>query len=298
MPERTQASADADPVSPEPTTGGRIGLIAGAGGLPVEAARRLRAEGVSVAAIAFEGISDPALEAELAPDALLRVRLGQLAETGRALASLDIERVLLLGKVPKTLLFEQSPWLAPDAEALELLGGLASRGDEPLMGAIATWLESRGLELASQREVLASMLTPLGPLSRRPATPQERADLEVGRATVSALGRVGVGQCAVVKQRCVLAVEAIEGTDAAIRRAGELGGPGATVVKAARPGQDLRFDLPAVGPETLRVMRQAGATALGLEAGASLLIDSEAIAEEAERAQIAVFGFAPSERSS
>lgn len=275
----------------------RLGLIAGAGTLPVEAARRLRDEGFSIAAVGFEGLTDDALAAELPEAALKRVRLGQLGALASALEALTVERVLLLGKVPKSLVFEGSPLVEPDAEALGLLAGLAERGDEPLMAAIAAWLEGRGFELAAQQAVLESMLASRGPLARREPSAAERADFEVGRQAVSALGRFGIGQSVVVKQRCVLAVEAAEGTDATIRRAGELGGAGATVVKAARPGQDLRFDLPAVGPETLRVMRRAGASCLAVEAEACLLIDAEGIAAEAAESDIACFGFVASESS-
>ncbi|MAG32202.1 MAG: hypothetical protein CL908_15070 [Deltaproteobacteria bacterium] len=278
--------------------GSRLGLIAGAGHLPVEVVRRLRGEGCELAAIAFEGLTDAALDAALPEGKLRRLRLGRLAAMAEAMDELGIDRVLLLGKVSKTLLFDGSELVEPDEEAIALLARLADRADEPLMGAIAEWLVERGFELASQEAELASMLATRGPLSKRVPQLSELADLAVGRAAVAGLGRAGVGQCVVVKQGCVLALEAIEGTDAAIRRAGELGGAGATVVKAARPGQDRRFDLPAVGPDTIEAMRRAGASALAIEAGSSLIIDAAAVGAAADRAEIAVWGFDASEDAS
>jgi DUF1009 family protein len=159
------------------------------------------------------------------------------------------------------------------------------------MQAIAGWLTGRGFELCDQDELLAPLLAPIGALSERSPTEAELTDFLFGESVVALLGLSGVGQCVVVKQGSVLAVEAIEGTDATIRRAGELGGQGATVVKAARPSQDRRFDLPAIGPATIEAMIAAGATALAIEAESTLIVDRQHLMETADQAAIAVWGF-------
>jgi hypothetical protein len=264
-------------------------LIAGAGSLPLESARLLRATGVPVAAIAFEGLTNPALED--AVDHIRWLRIGRLDEMARALEEMGVQRLLLVGKVPKALIFEAGGIAAPDAEAIRLVAESHDRGDEPLMAAIARWLEGRGFELCDQDRTLAPLLAEEGVMSSRSPSESERADLDFGWPIAEELGRVGVGQCVVIKHGCVLAVEAIEGTDAVIRRAGELGGAGALVIKAARANQDRRFDLPAVGQGTLEAMRMAGASALAIEAGSTLIVDRPALIEAANRADVAVWGF-------
>lgn len=268
-----------------------LGLIAGAGGLPVEAARLLCGRGFSVSAIAFRDLTDNALADEV--DELRWLKVGQLDAMADALHAMGVRRIVLVGKVPKALLFMGQGIAEPDAEAIRLLSEERDRGDEPLMQAIARWLEGRGFQLCDQGEMLAPMLAPVGSLSARPPSESELADLAVGWPVVEQLGRVGVGQCVVVNRGSVLAVEAIEGTDAVIRRAGELGGGGATVIKAARPGQDRRFDLPAVGVGTIDVIRESGASGLAIEAGSTLVLDQRNMMEAADRANIAVWGFSP-----
>jgi hypothetical protein len=193
--------------------------------------------------------------------------------------------------IPKSVLFSGTARLSPDAEAKALLASLADRSDEGLIALISHWLEARDFVLLEQGVELAGLLAPVGPLTRVQPSEAALADLAAGWPVVEALGRVGIGQCVVMKQGAVLAVEAIEGTDETIRRAGRLGGPGSTVIKALRPDQDRRFDLPAIGPETIRVMAEAGARALAVEAGAALVLDRVHCVAEAERAGIAVWGF-------
>ena len=269
---------------------GRLGLIAGAGSLPIEASRLLREQGTRLFAVAFEGLTDAAIAEEV--EQVRWLRLGQLESMARALHDMSVDRLLLVGKVPKALLFEGDGIAEPDEAAIRLLAEEQDRGDGPLMGAIARWLEQHRFELCDQSERLAPMLVGEGTLSARSPTEAERLDFEFGRPIAVQLGRSGVGQCVVVKQGSVLAVEAIEGTDAAIRRAGKLGGAGATVIKLSRPGQDRRFDLPAVGCGTIEALRISGASALAIEAGSTLVIDAKSMAAAADRASIAVWGFA------
>ncbi len=268
---------------------GTIGLIAGGGSLPLEAAQLLRDRGFSVFAIGFEGLTEPSISGKVL--ATRFVRLGQLEAMAAAMTEMGVERVLLIGKVSKSLLFDGRGIAQPDAEAVRLLSRQSERADEPLMQAIAGWLSGRGFELCDQGEVLAPLLAAVGSLSARLPSPGELADFKLGRSVVAQLGRSGVGQCVVVKQGSVLAVEAIEGTDATIQRAGELGGRGATVVKAARPGQDRRFDLPAIGPATIDAMIAAEAGALAIEARSTLIVDREGLLDVADQAGIAIWGF-------
>jgi hypothetical protein len=219
------------------------------------------------------------------------LELGQLSALASALRESKVDRVLLLGKVSKSLLLSGEVGFSPDDEARSLLARHTDRSDDGLLAVIAYWLEEQGFELLDQSVALSSMLASEGPMTRREPSERARADLASGWRVVEALGDCGVGQCVVMKEGAVLAVEAIEGTDETIRRAGRLGGPGATVIKALRTGQDRRLDLPAVGPDTIRVMIEAGATALAIEAGAALILERERCLAEAEAAGIAVWGF-------
>jgi hypothetical protein len=266
-----------------------LGLIAGAGGLPIEAARLLRGQGYSLFAIAFRGLTDSALEKGV--DDSRWLQLGQLEAMAEALHEMGTRQLIFVGKVPKALLFMGQGIAEPDAEAIRLLSEERDRGDEPLMQAIARWLEGRGFRLCDQGEMLAPMLASVGSLSTRSPSQTELADFAVGWPVVAQLGRVGIGQCVVVNRGSILAVEAIEGTDAVIRRAGELGGGGATVIKASRPGQDRRFDLPAVGVGTIDAICESGASGLAIEAGSTLVLDQRNMMEAADRANIAVWGF-------
>ena len=278
-----------DSGSPHEQKPDSLAVIAGAGRLPAEAAALFRTGGSSVVALGFPGITDPCLEE--AVSSMCWLQLGQLDALASALRDLGVSRVLLLGQVPKSLIFSGRSELNLDATAITLLSAHRDRSDDGLLAVIADWLESRGFELMDQSIALATMLAPIGPLTKCVASEQAQADFAAGWPVVEALGQSGVGQCVVVKQGAVLAVEAIEGTDDAIRRGGCLGGPGATVIKALRAAQDRRFDLPAVGPGTIEVMVGAGASALAIEAGATLVLEGERCIAEADRAGIAIWGF-------
>ncbi len=266
-----------------------LGLIAGAGALPFEAADLLNAEGYRLSAIAFEGITDTALADVVAE--LRWVHVGQLELMAAAMREMGARRQLLVGKVSKELFFDNPGIARPDGEALRLLAEEKDRGDEGLMASIVRWLERHDFELCDQGELLPGLLASPGPLGAHAPDEMQLADLAVGKPIALELGRLGVGQCVVLKQGSVLAVEAIEGTDAAIARAGELGGRHATVVKASRPGQDRRFDLPAVGLGTIEAMLAAGASGLAIESGSTLLLDRKRMIEVADREKIAIWGF-------
>jgi DUF1009 family protein len=273
-----------------------VALLAGAGQLPIEAAAALRLRGRTILGIGFGGITDPDLASSTS--SMHWLELGEMAELSRVLRESKVDDVLLVGKIPKSLLVSGDVAFRPDGEARALLARHRDRSDEGLLALIATWLEDRGLEVLDQSGALPSMLIGSGSLTRSAPDARARADLEVGWPVLRVLGECGVGQCVVVKEGAVLAVEAMEGTDATIARGGRLGGPGASVFKALRAGQDRRFDLPTVGPETIRVMQEVGATALGVEAGGTLIVERDRCIADAEAAGITIWGFDADRESS
>ncbi|MFK7894311.1 MAG: LpxI family protein [Myxococcota bacterium] len=266
-----------------------VGLVAGAGRLPFEAARVLREQGALVRAVALEGLAEPDLIADV--EALHWVTLGQLGATREALRALSVESLLLVGKVPKTLLEEGEGVFRPDAEALAWLSEIKDLSDESLLGLVGRWLGEQELEVLRQDVALESLLAESGPIAARMPSARERSDLSAGEGALRKLGEAGSGQCVVVSEGRVLTCEEILGTDDAIRRAAAMTESPLTVVKGARPRQDLRFDLPAVGKETVRVMAAAGASALAVEAGRTLLVGREEMLRAADAAGIAVWGF-------
>lgn len=265
-----------------------IGLIAGNGVLPVLAARAAREKGLSVVALAHRGETDPALAQEV--DVLHWVRVGQVARMERLLRAAGVERAMMAGGIGKLRAFAEA---RPDLGTLRILARLPSFLDDGLLRAVAHEFESQGIAIVSVTELAPQLLAPEGRIAGRPLTPAQREDVALGMKVAALLGDADVGQTVVVRRGIVLAVEAVEGTDAAIRRAGLLGGDGQVVVKRAKPRQDTRFDLPAVGPGTLKVMREACASVLALEAHRTLLLEADVLVREAERAGIAVVGVSP-----
>lgn len=272
---------------------GPLALIAGRGRLPLEVARAARRRGRRVEAIGFPGETEPALEAEV--ERLTWLHLGELGALLGTLRKAGAREAVLAGKVPKTLLYGDPSRLRPDATALALLARLRDRKDDSILGALARFLQEEGVRLGAQAELVPELVAGEGVLGRVAPTPAQRADVAFGWPVAKAIGGLDVGQTVVVHERAVLAVEAIEGTDEAIRRGGLLGGPGACVVKVAKPGQDPRFDLPAIGADTLDVMCEVRAAVLAVEAGATLVLDRERLLAAADAAGIAVLGVAPGE---
>jgi DUF1009 family protein len=271
--------------------GAPVGLIAGLGRFPLELARAARRRGHRLAAVGFDGLAEPALAA--AVDVFEGLPLGQIERLLDVLRREGVRQVVLAGKVPKRVLYQAGGRLQPDARALALLRGLADRKDDSILLAVAELLEAEGFELLGQADLAPELLAPEGVLGSAAPTDAQRADVAFAWPVAKALGAVDVGPTVVVEGRAVLAVEAIEGTDEAIRRGCALGSGGACVVKVAKPGQDPRFDVPAVGLGTLRVLREGRAGLLAVEAGATLVLEREALVAEADAAGIALLGVAP-----
>jgi DUF1009 family protein len=267
---------------------GVLGLIAGRGSLPLEVARCARGRGRPVAAIAFHGQTDPKLEAEAQ---ITWLHPGEMGAALAALRGAGVREAVLAGKVPKAGLYAGPAALRPDADALALLSRLRDRRDDSILAALADWLEERGIRLLGQAELVPGLLGGEGPHGRTGLGPEQRADVAFGFPIAKTIAGLDIGQTVVVKDGAVLAVEAIEGTDAAIRRAGRIG-PGACVVKVAKPRQDPRFDLPAIGPDTLAAMLEAKASALAFEAGRTLVLERAALLRAADEHGIALVGVA------
>jgi DUF1009 family protein len=260
-----------------------LGIIAGFGRLPVEVAKAVRGRYDRVIAV---GVLD-SVDAELSHvvDAYHAVNVGQLAALLETLKQEHVSQVILIGKVSKDLLFQG---IRMDDRMKALLAGLPNHNDDTLMLAFVRELLSDGMQVLDQTEYIRALLAAEGVLTARRPTEMEWQDIEFGFSMVREIGRLDIGQTIVVKNRAVLAVEAIEGTDAAIRRGGQLGKEGAVVVKAAKPRQDIRFDMPAVGPQTLQSMIEANAKVLAVEAEKTLLVDREKIVDMADEHGIAI----------
>ena len=264
-----------------------IGLIAGSGRLPLLFAQAAARAGRRVVAAAHEGETDPSLAAHVAR--LGWVKLGQLGGIVELLRGEGCAEAVFCGGITKVRLFD----VRPDLLGLRTLASMRSFGDDAALRAIAAALEREGVRVVSPLPLVPELLAPAGPIGRRRLSDEQRADAAVGLEVARALGTLDVGQTVVVKRGVVLAVEAAEGTDACIARAGALargGGPGPVAVKVQKPDQDERFDVPSVGPGTIEALRAAGCSALVVEAGRTLLIDRADLAAAADAAGIAVEG--------
>lgn len=257
----------------------KIGLLAGVGRLPVEFARAASGMGITVIAVGVV----PGVEAELAETAakMYSIGAGELDKIIATLVEEGVAEVAMIGKVTKELMFGGA--VALDNRMQRLLAGLPDRSDDTIMLGVVKELAAAGIGVLDQTALIRQLMPGPGVLSRRQPTEAELADMEFGVAMAKQIGALDIGQTVVVKNRAVMAVEAIEGTDACIRRGAALGRGGVTVAKVAKPNQDLRFDVPSVGPDTIRAMVEGGAAALVIEAGKTLMVDrrnSLALADE------------------
>src|SRR5512140_2538340 len=263
-----------------------IGLIAGGGRFPLLFAESARRAGHRVVAVAHRSETDAALAG--AVDAIAWVKLGQVGHVLAALREGGATQTVMLGAITKKRVFADAML---DATGLKLLARIAVRSDDNLLRALARFLEEEGIPVTDPTPFLADRLAREGVLGKHAPTDEEVADAHYGLELARGIGRLDLGQTVVVKDRVALAVEALEGTDACIRRGGELARSGGFVVaKAVKPGQDRRFDLPAVGPDTIDVLREAGARVLAVEAGATLVMDLARMVEKADRAKVVVLG--------
>ena len=263
----------------------RIGLIAGNGQFPALFARTARSEGLAVIAVAHEG--ETARELADCVDAIVWIKVGQLESIIRTFQTHRVRRAVLVGGIRKAALMER---FAPDDRGARFVTRLTAWSDDAILRAVASELAGEGIEVVESTLFLTSLLTPEGPLTQREPDAAQWRDIRYGLAVARGVGHWDIGQTVVVKSGMVLAVEALEGTDAAFRRGGALGRGGAVAVKASKPGQDLRFDVPAIGPDTVPVCAAAGIAVLALEADKTLLLDRETTLAAADRAALAIVG--------
>jgi DUF1009 family protein len=263
----------------------RIGLIAGNGTFPVLFARTARQEGLAVVAVAHEGETPPELSDCV--EHVTWIKVGQLDTIIRTFQAHGVRRAVMAGGIHKAALLTH---FAPDERAQRFLARLTQWSDDTLLRGVAAELESEGIAIVDSTIFLAALLTPEGALTARQLDAGQWRDVEYGLAVAKGIGAWDVGQTVVVKSRIVLAVEAVEGTDATLRRGGALARGGAVAVKVSKPQQDLRFDVPAVGPATVAVCREAGIAVLALESGKTLLLEREALLGAAAAAELAIVG--------
>lgn len=266
----------------------RLGLIAGEGRFPflvLEEARRL---GVPVTTLLIEGEADPSLAPAVGSD-FHWVGLGELSRSVRILQEAGVKEAILAGRVKHARAFDI---LRPDRLTLKVLTRLRSRSTEAMLLTVADVLGEEGIELLDSTIFLRHHLATEGALTRRKPSKEDLESLRFGLEMARGLASLDIGQTVVVKRMAVVAAEAMEGTDRAIRRAAEIAEGPFVVVKVARPRQDMRFDVPVVGPGTIDSMEAAGASLLGLEAGRVLLLEREELLRRAEERGIGVYGVA------
>jgi DUF1009 family protein len=267
-----------------------LGLIAGNGRFPFLVARGARRAGRRVVAVAIREEAAPELSAEV--DEFHWVGLGQLGRCIDTLKAAGVREAVMAGQVKHRQIFSD---VVPDLKLIGVLARLALRNTDSLIGAVAEALQRDGITLLPSIRFVEDQLAHAGAMSRRAPSADERKDIEYGRGIAKALAGMDLGQTVVVKGRAAVALEAMEGTDEVIERAGRIAGAGTTVVKVAKPRQDLRFDVPVVGRGTLDAMSAAEARVLAVEAGRTLLIDKDELLAEADRRGLAVWGMGPDE---
>ena len=267
----------------------RIGLIAGNGRFPFLVFEAVRSLGHDVTVVAIREETDPDLETVAGSGGQADFHWVSLGQLGRCIAILkkaNIVQALMAGQVKHNKLFS----VVPDMTLLSVVRRLATKNTDALISAIADVLKENGIELVDSTTFLKPLLAGTGNLTDRAPTTEERSDLSFGYSVADTIARLDVGQTIVVKDRAVVAVEAMEGTDEVIARAAHIAGPGTTVIKVAKPGQDMRFDVPVVGVPTITTLRKAGATVLSIDAERTLLLDGPDAIAAANEAGIAVVG--------
>src|SRR6185295_14334276 len=262
-----------------------LGLIAGNGRFPFLVAAAARKAGRRVVAVAIREEAFAELAGEV--DVIEWVSLGQLGKAIDTLKAHGVSEAVMAGQVKHKQIFSG---IVPDLKLMGVLARLAVKSTDSLIGGVADALGRDGIRLLPSTELLADHMASAGAMTRRKPSKDERADVDYGRGVARALGGHDIGQTVVVKDRDAVAVEAMEGTDEVIRRAGRIAGPGTVVVKVAKPRQDMRFDVPVVGPGTLAAMAEAASAALAVDAGRTLLLDKPDFLREADRLGIAVWG--------
>jgi DUF1009 family protein len=272
----------------------RIGLIAGNGKFPFLVLDAARAQGYDVVVAAIKEETFPEIESHGAA-AVHWLSLGELSKLIETFQQAGVRRAIMAGQVKHKQIFSS---IRPDWKLAKLLLSLTTRNTDSLLGAIAKVLSDEGITLESSTWLLEPLLVKSGVRTKREPTEQERKNIDYGRAVATQLAQHDIGQTVVIAESACVAVEAMEGTDATIERAGQIMrsldsdastlSRALTVVKIAKPNQDMRFDVPVVGLKTIETMQSAGASCLALDAGKCLLLDGQKIIDAANAAEIAI----------
>jgi DUF1009 family protein len=262
-----------------------LGLIAGNGRFPFLVAQAAKRAGRRVVAVAIREEAEPSLEAEA--DEIHWVSLGQLGRAIDALKSAGVTEAVMAGQVKHKQIFSD---VVPDLKLMGVIARLAFKNTDSLLGGVADALERDGIRLLPSVSLLADQVATAGAMTRRSPSKDERRDIDYGQGVARGLAAMDLGQTVVIKDRAAVALEAMEGTDEVIERAGRIAGAGVVVVKVAKPKQDMRFDVPVVGAATIGAMLRAGASVLAVESGKTLLLDKPAVLRAADEAGIAVWG--------
>jgi DUF1009 family protein len=264
----------------------QIGIIAGMGELPVIIAKDARERGYKVITVALETLAS--LEMDSVSDEIRWVNPGKFGELIDILKKHQIKEAIMAGKVPKSLLYKSK--ITPDLRAVKLLFSIKDKSDDAILNAITKELAGEGIKIIDTTKFSPHLLTPVGCLTRKKPDEEQWKDIEFGWKIAREIGKLDIGQTVVIKGKAVMAIEAIEGTDEAILRGGKWAGDGAVVVKVSKPQQDMRMDVPAVGPDTLKSMENVNAKVLALEAHRSMIVDRETVIRVAESAGIVIVG--------
>jgi DUF1009 family protein len=260
-----------------------IGIIAGGGRFPLMIAHAAKRRGFRVVAVAHLDETDSALSGEV--DEIVWIRLGRLGQLINALKGYGVRKTLMAGTITKKRMFEH---IRPDLKGLAMMSRLAVFHDDDILRAVAGELARQGIEIVSSAVYLPELLAPRGCLTRRRPGKAELGDIDLGWRIAKELGRLDIGQCVVVRRKTILALEAIDGTNETILRGGTLARKEAVVVKVSKPNQDLRFDVPSVGVETLKTMSRVKASVLAVEAGKTLMFDRQEMIAYADTKGISI----------
>ena len=260
-----------------------IGIIAGGGQFPLMVAEAAKARGLRTVAVALYGETEPVLSEKV--DKIIWIKLGQLGHLIKAFRAEGVKNAIMAGSITKKRMFEN---LRPDLKGLAIMTKLAVFHDDDILRAVADELAGEGIEIVSSTAYLPELLVEEGCFTKRKPGKEEMEDILFGWKVAKELGRLDIGQSVVVRQKTVLAVEAIDGTDATIRRGGRIAKEKAVVVKVSKPNQDLRFDVPSIGLETIGIMGEVKAAVLAVEAGRTLIFDREKMLQKANEKKIAV----------
>ena len=272
----------------------RLGLVAGNGRFPVILAQNARRQGVQVVAVALEGETLPELEQHV--DSLHWASIAKLGKVIRIFQQEGVTKAVMAGGVTKAKLYQRftNPKLFPDLRAVSVLYKRArDNKDHTLLAAVADEFASEGIHFQSTIDYMDGFLADVGCMTRRAPSAQEMEDVEFGWPLAKAIAEMQIGQSIVVKDKCVVAVEAVEGTDDMLRRGGALARGQAVAIKVCRPNQDFRFDVPTIGPLTVDTLSEAGISALAVDAGKTIMLDKPELLEAVDAKRIAIVGRAP-----